>query len=83
MEKRIILTEAQLQDYVERKKAEKIVGAILEDMNKNSKYLNEQISLTNANKTVLENYRRKKLLTPRVEKMLKEYSIVDEKGEII
>ena len=78
-----ILTEAQLQEYVERKKSEKIFYDILEDLYKNVKFLNENISRERANQTIIENYKRKNLLTPRVIEMLIKNKIVNEKHEII
>ena len=80
---RYILTEAQLQEYVERKKSEKIFYDILEDLYKNVKFLNENISRERANQTIIENYKRKNLLTPRVIEMLIKNKIVNEKHEII
>ena len=81
--KRFILTEAQLLEYVEIKKSEKIFYDILEDLHKNVKFLNENISREKANRTVIENYRRKNLLTPRVTEMLIKNKIINEKSEII
>jgi hypothetical protein len=78
-----ILTEAQLQEYVETKKSEKIFYDILEDLHKNVKFLNENISRERANQTVIENYKRKNLLTTKVIEMLIKNKIVNEKHEII
>lgn len=83
MKKIIYVKEAQLKEYIERKKTEKTVGSILEHMQKNSKNLNEQVSLKNANKSVLDKFRQNNKITPRVEKSLKEYGIIDDKGQII
>lgn len=81
--KRYIVTEQQLKEYVEKKKAEKVFNAILEDMHTNSKKLKEDISIVSANQTVIENYKRKKLLTPKVLKMLEEHNLFKEKGEVL
>jgi hypothetical protein len=78
-----ILTEAQLQEYVETKKSEKIFYDILEDLHKNVKFLNENISRERANQTIIENYKRKNLLTAKVIEMLIKNKIVNEKHEII
>jgi hypothetical protein len=78
-----ILTEAQLQEYVETKKSEKIFYDILEDLHKNVKFLNENISRERANQTIIENYKRKNLLTTKVIEMLIKNKIVNEKHEII
>ena len=80
---RYILTEAQLLEYVERKKSEKIFYDILEDLHKNVKYLNENISREKTNLAIIENYKRKNLLTPKVIEMLIKNKIMNEKHEII
>ena len=80
--KRFILTEAQLLEYVEIKKSEKIFYDILEDLHKNVKFLNENISREKANLAIVENYKRKNLLTPRVIEMLIKNKIINEKHEI-
>jgi hypothetical protein len=80
---RYILTEAQLVEYVEKKKAEKIFYDILEDLHKNVKFLNKNISREKANTMIIENYRRKNLLTPRVTEMLINNKIINENHEII
>ena len=80
---RYILTEAQLREYVETKKSEKIFYDILEDLHKNAKFLNENISRQRASQTIIENYKRKDLLTPRVIEMLIKNKIINEKHEII
>ncbi|MFA5207254.1 MAG: hypothetical protein WC428_00990 [Candidatus Paceibacterota bacterium] len=80
---RYILTEAQLLEYVERKKSEKIFYDILEDLHKNVKYLNENVSREKTNLAIIENYKRKNLLTPKVIEMLINNKIMNEKHEII
>jgi hypothetical protein len=81
--KRIYVTKKQLNEYVEVKKAEKTFNSILESLHNNMKYLNENVSLKNANQTVINNYKRKKLITPKVYEMLIKYKITNEKYEII
>lgn len=81
--KRFILTKTQLNEYVENKKSEKIFFNILEDLHKNVKYLNENISQNKANLAIIENYKRKNLITPRVLEMLIKNKIFNEKQEII
>jgi hypothetical protein len=81
--KRIILTDAQLNEYVERKKSEKIFYDILEELHKNVKFLNENISHEKANLSVIENYKRKNLITPRVFEMLIKHKIINENYEIM
>jgi hypothetical protein len=47
------------------------------------KFLNENISRERANQTIIENYKRKNLLTAKVIEMLIKNKIVNEKHEII
>lgn len=81
--KRFIVTEKQLNEYVENKKAKKIFNNILEDMYKNSKNLSENISINKANQTIIENYKRKKLITPKVQKLLEKYNLFNENTDIL
>jgi len=81
--KRIVVTKEQLVEYVETKKTEKIFYDILESLHKNVKFLNEEISQKKANQSVINNYKRKNLITPRVNEMLIKYKVIDEKNEII
>jgi hypothetical protein len=81
--KKFIVTETQLKEYVETKKSEKIFYDILADLHKNVKFLNENISREKANLAIIENYKRKNLLTAKVIEMLIKHKIVNEKHEII
>lgn len=81
--KRFIVTRKQLNEFVEIKKAEKVFFDILECLHKNSKFLNENISIKKANQSVIDDFNRKNLITPRVQEMLIKYKIIDEKHEII
>lgn len=81
--RRIIVTKKQLNEYIERKKAEKIFYDIVADLHSNRKNLNESISMEGANQSVIDNYRRKKLITPKVNEMLIKYGVINEKKEII
>jgi len=81
--KRFIVTKEQLIEYVERKKAEKIFYSIVESMHMNVKLLNENVSHKKANQSVIDNFKRKKLITPRVQEMLIKHKIMNEKYEII
>ena len=81
--KRLIVTQNQLVEYVERKKAEKIFYDIMESLHKNMKYLNENVSLKKVNQTVIDDYRRKDLITPKVQEMLVKHKIIDGSSEII
>ena len=81
--KKFIVKKKQLNEYVETKKADKVFYEILSALHENMKNLNENVSLKGANQTVIDNYERKGLITPRVNEMLIKYNIVDEKREII
>jgi len=81
--KKFIVTRAQLNEYVERKKCEKIFYDILESLHKNVKFLNENVSHKKANQSVIEDYERKNLITPRVYEMLVKHKIINQKSEII
>ena len=81
--KRIIVTKNQLNEYFQRKKSQKIFEHILEDMYENSKKLNENISLDKANQSIIEYYKNKKLLTPKVIKLLKEHHLMSNNNQIL
>ena len=78
-----IIKKSQLNEYVERKKAEKIFYDIVENLHKNNKFLNENVSRQKANQSVINNYIRKNLITPRVHEMLVKNKIINQKNEII
>lgn len=77
--KRFILTEEQLKKYIEKKKSQKTFNLMLEEMYRNSKNLNENISIDNANKMIIEKYKNRNLLTPSVVEMLIEYKLINKK----
>jgi len=81
--KRFIVTKAQLVEYVEKKKAEKILYDIVEALHKNAKFLNENVSRNKVNQSVIKDFERKNLITPRVHEMLVKHKIIDQKSEII
>lgn len=81
--KRLIVKQSQLNEYVERKKAEKVFYDIVESLYKNVKFLNESVSHKKANQSVIKDYERKNLITPRIYEMLVKYKIIDDKNEII
>ena len=81
--KRLIVKQSQLVEYVERKKAEKIFYDIVESLHKNVKFLNENVSHKKVNQSIIEDYERKNLITPRVYDMLVKYKIIDNKNEIL
>jgi len=81
--KKFIVKKEQLKEYVEKKISEKVFYDILERLHHNAKYLNENISNKKANQTVIDDFQRKNLITPRIYEMLLRYKIIDEKHEII
>jgi len=81
--RRIIVTTKQLTNFVESKKAEKVFYDIVADLSENRKNLNENISIDGANQSVIDNYLRKNLITPKVNEMLIKYGIINEKKEIL
>jgi len=81
--RRFIVTKEQLAEYVEKKRTEKVFYDIVADLHETNKFLNESISKDRVNQSVIDNYERKNLITPRVNEMLVKYGIVNEKREII
>jgi len=82
--KRFIVTEDQLKEFIKKKKAEKVFYQIVEDLYKCKKFLNENnVSQINTNLMIIENYKRKKLITPQILEMLIKHKIVGENYEII
>ena len=81
--KRFIVTKAQLNEYLERKRTEKTFWRIVESLYQNKKSLNENVSHKKVNQSVVDNYRRKNLINPRVDEMLQRHHIINEKQEII
>lgn len=81
--KRLIVTKAQLNEYVENKKAEKVFYEIVESLYNNKKYLKENISIEKANYAIIENFKRKGLVTGKVEEMLVKHKIINEKNKIL
>ena len=81
--KRFIVTKAQLNEYVERKKGEKTFWEIVEKLHENAKFLNENVSHKKVNQSVIEDYERRNLITPKVNEILVKHKIIDQKSEII
>ena len=81
--KKFILTEAQLREYVEYKKSEKIFYDIVEQIHKNQKFLKENVSIKKVNQSVIDSFSKKNLITSRVQEMLVKFRITDQKCEII
>jgi hypothetical protein len=81
--RRFIVTKQQLVEYVEKKKSEKTFYDMVEHMHKNMKYLNENVSHKNANQSIINDYKRKNLITPKVFEMLVKNKIMNENYEIL
>ncbi len=81
--KRFILTEQQLREYMESKKAEKVFYDILEQIHRNRKFLTENVSHKKANQSVIDKFMSKKLINQKVAEMLIKHKITDETGQII
>jgi hypothetical protein len=81
--KRIIVRKDHLIEFVEKKKAEKIFYDIVGTLHRNMKLLNENVSHIKANQSIINNYQRKGLITPKVYEMLIKNKIISEKCEII
>jgi hypothetical protein len=81
--RKFIVTRAQLNEYIENKKAEKVFYDIVADLHNNQKFLNESISKERVNQSVIDNYVRKNLITPKVNEMLVKYGIINENHQIL
>ena len=81
--KKIILTKKQLLEYIQRKKDNKVFLNILRDFRKNAKYLNENISLKNANQSIIDLYFNRNLINDNVKKMLIESKIINNNNKIL
>jgi hypothetical protein len=81
--KRFIVRKEQLVEYVEKKKSEKVFYDILECMHDNTKYLNENISHIKANQSIIDDYKRKNLITSKVYEMLIKNKIINEDYKIL
>jgi len=81
--KRLIVKKQQLNEYVERKKADKVFYEILERLHVNTKLLTENVSHKKVNQSVIDDYRRKNLITPRISEMLIKNKIINENSEIL
>jgi hypothetical protein len=81
--KRFIVKREQLNEYVERRKADKVFYEIIERLHENTKRLTENVSHKKANQSVIDDYKRKNLITPRVSEMLISNNIISENYEIL
>ena len=81
--KTFIVKKEKLNEFVERKKADKIFYEILERLHENTKLLSENVSHKKANQSVVDNYKRKNLITPKVFEMLLNHQIIGENYEIL
>jgi len=81
--KRFLVTKTQLNEYVEKKKTEKVFYDIMEKLHENVKFLNENVSHKKVNQSLIEDYKRKNLITPKVYDMLLKNKVINVKYEII
>jgi hypothetical protein len=81
--KKFIVKREQLVEYLDRKKSDKTFYDILERLHRNSKMLNENVSHVKANQSVIDDFKRKNLITPKVYEMLVKHKIMNENYEII
>jgi hypothetical protein len=72
MGNKYIITESQCKELIERKKVERVVNVIIEDIEKHKKYLKENISIESAVKDVLKKYYKKGVITESVKSKLSE-----------
>ena len=80
---RIIIKKSQLNEYVENKKAKKTYALILHDINRASKYLNENVSINDVKQTIIDYYKNNDQLTPKVIEMLINNKIINDEEKII
>lgn len=81
--KRFIVKKEQLIEYIETKKAETTFYEILNQLHLTTKMLNENVSNIKASQSIIENYKRKELITPKVYEMLIANEIINENYEIL
>lgn len=81
--KKFIVTKKQLNEYAKIKKTQKIFFSIIEQLDKNRKFLNENMSLKDANQTVINNFNRKNLITPQIVEMLVKHKITNKNLEVL
>jgi len=79
--KKFIVTEEQLREYIEKKKAQKVFDKILESMYLHTKHL--LIPAKDAKNAVLEEFRRKNQITPKVEELLKEHNLLEDNTKVL
>lgn len=81
--KRFKVRKETLVEYLQHKKSEKIFYEIVEQLHKNTKYLNENISLKNANQSIINHYKNKNLINPMVYELLVKHNIINHEMIII
>ena len=81
--KKFIVTKKQLNEYINKKRSEKIFNEILEKIFINQKNLNENFSIKKVNQTIIDSYKNLGLIDLNVEKLLVENQIINQNGEII
>ena len=81
--KRFIITRKQLDEYIEKKRNDKIFYDIVEQLYNNKKMLSENVSHKKVNQSVIDNYKRKNIISPKVFEMLVSHKIINENYEIL
>jgi len=81
--KRFIVKKEQLVEYFENKKTNKVFYDILERLNMNVSLLTENVSHEKVNQSVIDDYQRKNLITPKVYEMLIKNKIINEDYKIL
>jgi len=81
--KTYIVKKEKINENVEKKKSDKVFYDIVERLHKNTKLLTENVSHKKANQSVVDDYKRKNLITPRVYEMLVSHKIISENYEIL
>jgi hypothetical protein len=83
MKKIFIVKKEQLESYIDDKKSNNTFYEIIEKLHNNKKFLNENVSIENANQSIINTYKRKGLITPKIYEMLIKHKVMNEKYEII
>ncbi len=81
--RKLIITKRQLNEYINKKKQEKVFSEIVELMHVNTKQLSENVSYEKINQSIIDNYKRKNLISSNVFEMLVSYKIINENYEIL
>lgn len=81
--KRIILTNKQLNEYIEKRKSEDVFYKIINDLHNSNKFLNENVSVIKTNQSIIDSYNQKGLINKHVFEMLFKAKVIDNDYKII